>query len=689
MALHLDLRNDVFVTGWLSYLLAQTMQPTHQLLPLWDAILSEDEDPATLSPETTGKTELLIDILTAMLLLVKDTLRSIVDSHDRTAQGQGSFWIEGEQDRLLFDEDVPDLPADQAEEKTVAARRLLSAYPIDQVGIEEVLRIAWEVRQQRIMAILDGEDLQAIVLPEVQTSRPEVDGLASRLESLAMKAGSSVRDSINPLPKYTAAPLVDIDSVKNTLATSGERLKDYAYSLQESDTAARVSKVSSNLTAVALMRLNSLTSGARRHNGDGTWTIGAATKLWSGGGKTEEQAVNEAGLKSIDGPGPRPAESPPAQESVDLAEQSINDEPAALFRRDTNLPPSFITPRGSIIYPAGRYRPKASTTGQAKPSLQSRLAAVASSPAAQPAVAVSPERSSVRPLILSRSAKPASPLHVMSDVKSPAGLGRMSPSPSLQTLDVVENYVPRRVSVSRRSQRSSMGTVDRDEATGAVGGDSTSARLRKATRDSYTASADTRRYHLSDPGAMDEEKPTIDATVADTPSDVEKYQLHDGVNPPSEQGEPGTDSRRESVDGASTSGVTRSKVVRKGKFASKAAHIRLQSAGHIDVGEEQVKATGALDPADEQLPTRTSSLSQPAAPVAGAAETSPLKSLILPERPERSSSLQNRTSETVERLTVDVQGLQVVRGEDGDEPLSAKDGYGDLLESYAAALEIL
>lgn len=618
-----------------------------------------------------------------MLLLLKDSLRAISESHPGGKDRQG-FWIEGEDDRLLFDEDLPDVPADRTEEKTAAARKMLRTYPIEEVGTEEVLRVAWEVRQRRVMAILDGEDLDAIALPVPASSRHDPEGLAFRLESLAAKAGSSVRETINPLPRYTVAPLVDMDTVKNTLASSGERLKDYAQSLQASDAAAQVSKASSNFTAVALMRLDSLSAGAQREGGnDSGWSLGAAKRLWSQGGKIEEQSQKA----EVSADEAKVQDTAPASGPGDALETPMRDEPAALFRRDTNLPPSFITPRGSIIYPAGRYRPKASATGQAKPSLQSRLAAVAASPAAQPAVAVSPEQSTVRPLILSRSAKPASPLHptTASDAHAP-GLGRMSPSPSLQNLDVVENYVARKVSISRRSQRSSLGSVDRDET--ALGMDSTSDRLRKATRDSYPAAADARRYHLSDPGAKDEERPATPTKDADP----ERYQLRDGEPQESAQDqEHSPDSRRESVD-STAGGVTRSRVVRKGKFASKAAHFRLQSAGKIDLNPEMVRTTDLTDVAESSpLPARTSSLSQPTTPVNGAVSATTPKSLILPERPERTSSLQNPPNDAPKRPIVDVQLLAVVKDEEGDidEPLSAKDGYGDLLESYAAALESL
>lgn len=679
MTLRLDLEKETFVTEWAAYLFTRTISPINHLLPIWDAILSEDEDPATISRDSTGKTELLVDICTAMLLLVKDSLRAIMESHP-SGKGRQGFWIEGEDDRLLFDEDLPDVPADRTEEKTAAARDMLRAYPIEQVGTGEVLRVAWEVRQRRVMAILVGEDLADIVLPAPVSGRNDENGLASRLESLAAKAGSSVRETVHPLPRYTVPPIVDMDTVKTTLASSGERLRDYAHSLQASDAAAQMSKVSSNLTAVALMRLNSLSAGTKGEGGkDSGWSLGAAKRLWSPGGKTEEGSETVEDLTDgATGKGD-------ASTAMVSMETPINDEPAALFRRDTNLPPSFITPRGSIIYPAGRYRPKASAAGQAKPSLQSRLAAVAASPATQPAVAVSPERSTVRPLILSRSAKPASPLHPSSasDTQSSAPVGRISPSPSLQNLDIVENYVARKVSISRRSQRASSGSVDRDDS--AVGVDSTSDRLHRAMRDSYPAAADARRYHLSDPGAKDEEQPSTPPKDAD----LERYQLRDQDPQATPDQENSADSRRESVDSV-TGGVTRSRVVRKGKFASKAAHFRLQSAGKIELNDEKPRPVALAHAEDASpLPARTSSLSQPTIPVNGPRATTTPKSLILPERPERTSSLQNVPNEGPKRPSVDLQYLGVDKNEEEDEPLSAKDGYGDLLESYAAALESL
>ena len=679
MTLRVDLETETFVTKWATYLFTRTISPIDHLLPIWDAILSEDENPATISHNSTGKTELLVDICTAMLLLVKDLLRAIMESYSN-GKGRQGFWIEGEDDRLLFDEDLPDVPADRTEEKTAAARDMLLAYPIEQVGAGEVLRVAWEVRQRRVMAILDGEDLWDIILPVPVLGRNDEDGLASRLESLAAKAGSSVRETIHPLPLYTVPPLVNMDTVKTTLASSGERLKDYAHSLQASDAAAQMSKVSSNLTAVALMRLNSLSAGTKGEGEkDSGWSLGAAKRLWSPGVKTEEGS--EKAEESINGATGK-GDASTAGASM---ERPINDEPAALFRRDTNLPPSFITPRGSIIYPAGRYRPKATAAGQAKPSLQSRLAAVAAGPATQPAIAVSPERSTVRPLILSRSAKPASPLHPSSasDTHSAAPVGRTSPSPSLQNLDIVENYVARKVSISRRSQRSSLGSVDREES--AVGVDSTSDRLRRAMRDSYPAAADARRYHLSDPGAKDEEQLSPPSKGAD----AERYQLRDQDLQATPDQEHSPDSRRESVDSVA-GGMMRSRVVRKGKFASKAAHFRLQSAGKIELNDEKSRAV-ALPHAEDvsPLPARTSSLSQPTTPVIAPGGTTTPKSLILPERPERTSSLQNAPNEGSKRPSVDLQYLGLDKNEEEDEPLSAKDGYGDLLESYAAALESL
>ncbi|KAJ9097660.1 hypothetical protein QFC21_004697 [Naganishia friedmannii] len=704
VALHLDPAKDPFAHEWLSHMLVRTLHPLPQLLPLWDAIIAESDDLALGPGGSNSKMELLVDVCTAMLLLVKDSLRSINEAHpNKRKDGRHGFWQDGDDNRLLFDEDAPNLPADLHEENSILARKMLRAYPMEEVEVDEVLRVAGEIRQRRIMALLDGEDLDDIVLPTT-AEKADTDDFASKLESLAIKARSSVRETLSPLPRYaTAAPIVDIGGVRNSLAFGGERLKDYASTLQKSDAAAQVSKVSSNLTAAAMMKLTDLAaSGTNEEEGQSAWSIAAATKLWTRNTKTESDGAASPTREQIQvadsASSPGPATENASTTGNPAAESSIQDAPASLFRRDTNLPPSFITPRGSIIYPAGRYRPKATAVGQAKPSLQSRLAAVAATPANITATTVSPDRSAVRPLILSKSAKPASPLPgQLESAKTSAGTSSISPSPSLQSLNI-EHYVPRRVSVSRRSQRSCVGGVERDESAGSDSVQSTSARLRKATRDSYgTTASDTHpRYRLSDPGAADSMEPEQPGTTTLHQADGGRYQLRDEVAPPSDNDTSAPGSRHESVDDAAsgTGGVTRNKVVRKGKFVSKAAHFRLQSAGHIDLEAEGLQSTspvvaeGATSLMGDS-PVQSTSSVLAVTPIRESSLATPPKSLILPERPERSSSLMNSQQHVSARPTVDMRHLEVVQSAEEDEPLSAKDGYGDLLESYAAALESL
>ncbi|KAJ9123921.1 hypothetical protein QFC22_000712 [Naganishia vaughanmartiniae] len=701
IALHLDPAKDAFAHEWLKHMLVRTVNSLPQLFPLWDAVIAESDDLAMGPGGTSSKMELLIDVCTAMLLLVKDSLRTITETHpNKRKDVRHGFWQDGDDNRLLFDEDAPDLPADLNEEKSILAREMLRAYPMEAVEVDEVLRVAGEIRQRRIMALLDGEELDDIALP-ITAETPDTVDFASKLESLALKARSSVRETISPLPRYTtAAPIVDIGSVRNSLLSSGERLKDYASTLQKSDAAAQVSKVSSNLTAVALMKLNDLTaSGTNEEEGQSAWSLAAASKLWSRNSKAESDVaalLSREQAQVADAASPGLATENAAMPENPATESPMQDAPASLFRRDTNLPPSFITPRGSIIYPAGRYRPKAAAMGQAKPSLQSRLAAVASTPANIPATTLSPDRAAVRPLILSKSAKPASPLPGQLESAKTSTGSNISPSPSLQSLNI-DNYVPRRVSISRRSQRSSVGGAERDDSGGSDSVQSTSARLRKATRDSYgTTSSDIHhRYRLSDPGAGED-------TTPDTSSQVEagRYQLRDEVAPLSETDTSAPVSRRESVDdavmaAAGTGGVSRSKVVRKGKFVSKAAHFRLQSAGHIDLEAEGIKSDVSMAEAQINSSVDASPGRQPTSsvlavtPVRESSLTTPPKSLILPERPERSSSLLKSQQTVPKRPTVDMHHLEVVQDGEEDEPLSAKDGYGDLLESYAAALESL
>jgi hypothetical protein len=217
-------------------------------------------------------------------------------------------------------------------ESSIRGLELLRNYPIDSVGVDAVLRVAWEIRQQRLLATSEGEGPDDVVWPEPgEHAEDAADTAIARIESVATAATDLVR--------FKAVP--------------------YAASLQDSDAAAALAKAKTNLMA--------------------RW-MGAPT---------------------APPPPPPPGAAPSSDLSSRLAALTLpTDSPGAdLYRRDTSMPPSFISPRGSIVYPAGRYRRRAEPR-----SISGRLTALAGrvvgSPPSSPPAAT-------KPLLLSASARPA------------------------------------------------------------------------------------------------------------------------------------------------------------------------------------------------------------------------------------------------------------------------------------------
>jgi hypothetical protein len=262
---------------WLTLLLSADL-PYHALAPVWDLILSEPH----------SKLDLLLDVCTALLILAKPALLS--PTH--------GLWTD-------------------LAESSIRGLELLRNYPIDSVGVDAVLRVAWEIRQQRLLATSEGEGPDDVVWPERgEHAEDAADTAIARIESVA-----------------TAA----------------------------------LAKAKTNLMA-----------------------------RWMGAPSAPPPPRPPAGA-----PDGAPSATPPSDLSSRLAALTLpTDSPGAdLYRRDTSMPPSFISPRGSIVYPAGRYRRRAEPR-----SISGRLTALAGrvvgSPPSSPPAAT-------KPLLLSASARPA------------------------------------------------------------------------------------------------------------------------------------------------------------------------------------------------------------------------------------------------------------------------------------------
>lgn len=643
---------------WIGALFAADLH-IDSVLSLWDFILSEPPATAQESP----RADVAIDIGTAMIVLIKGRLMGVPGAamSDRSQH----MWSAGAASDVFTG--APSFSQ---------ANATLNNYPMDRVGVHEVLRVAWEIRQRQALAALGGPSSEAI---------SEQTGISNILS----RATTTLRQRLPPAN-------IDYDQIRSSLNAN-------AASLQDSDAAAKVFKVSSNLTAAALARWNTTRQASGKTSGDwSSWTSSASKWLAPGASDNQENANDPASPPVEDKFTPLPVRtaspsqhsrrqsmaSDAASEAAEAADgvgamDDKNRSGANLYRRDTNLPPSFISPRGSIVYPAGKYRPRQQRQADGQSgggnSLQSRLSALAATAAADlppvPALpsSINPNRSpNVKPLILSGSARPASPhapSHFSADGKRDSGT--VSPPGSVKSLILDAGFGARRISIGRRHESPVAPNSKRASAdAGSRGGlkrnnvESTSARLRAATghvrraTDGGDSPVTPQRYNLTDPGAQRADG----QATADTPSrsespssqfteedGVRKYRLTDAPTPQQTHSEASDNLHRSDSGGSqhsvnSSLAMTRRAGVKKSKFAGRR---------NGSIGGESVKR-GSRQSVEMSLP-------------------SPL--------PEESAAEQQQARPAMTRTST---ATSAGGNDDDGESISAKDGYGDLLESYAS-----
>lgn len=604
---------------WLSTCFAGAF-PIIYLLPILDFILAES--PA--SPDINPKMETVVDVCTAMLILIRHEL---IEAPSVNEKSRNDMWGSQVAEEVVFD--MRDAYRPEHERKLMASRdtELIRQYPIEHVGVKEVLRVTWEIRQQRLLAEMEGLDFDDFdVTPDIQ-SEPD-DALADKLSALVAMAGHNMADRWAfkqvPVPTLPKAP-----NVRHSLHSGEKLFRQYAANVMDSDAAANLSRTSTNISAKAKARWSNPVPSVGQaafkdesmSNGGSIWGE-KASSLWGNVASAARQAAGTVSSTVTSAT----SDAPDKEDTLTALPPRLNTparafpdgEGAGLSRRDTNLPPShFISPRGSIVYPAGRYRPKASQNDH-KPSLQSRLAAAASEvPAAH--IPAEKERTGMRPLILSASARPsvsirpsspaqsqrtASINSAISDRGSPSGSG--SPGGLINTLDIAY-YIPRKISLRRPQTEGGVSVASIGAARNGLarrGNESSSARLRSVTTGvglgrpamgrttSRPSSGDfdesavisNQRYALADPGTS---RPQSPEEGSPGPTEALRYQLSDApVEAKAEVNESKEELSVTALDAAgSAAGITR-----RGKVSVRPVGLRLRTA---QSKEELKGATGS------------------------------------------------------------------------------------------------
>ena len=555
----------------------------------------------------------VVDMCTAMLILVRSDL---IDpsrwSSENDPTNRKDMWGKEVAEEIVFD--MRDAHRPEHERKLMSSREteLIRHYPIEQVGVDEVLRVTWEIRQQRILATMEGQNLDDIDLGPVDGQNMQENALAAQFSSIVTNASNSLVTRWN-LNQVQAPKLPKAENVRHSLNSGEQLFRQYASNVMDSDAAANMAKASTNLSAAAKARWSSPIPASTRaalreddttDSNHSAWT-GKASSLWGSMASVARQA--SVSVKTATGatlPGTPPQEDtltalPPR---ITTPTRSAANNGTNLHRRDTSLPPSFfISPRGSIVYPAGRYRPKVAQD-EVKPSLQDRLASAASN-VPPTRILAEGERTGIKPLMLSSSARPASPAARSASIKS-AVSGRESPSSfgspgsvAAHNLDI-EYYVPRKISLRRTSADhgvpvSSVGAARNGLSRRGV--EQSAARSRTATSNaiglgrpsrqdsveledsSVNTTKANQRYALADPGASRPQSPD-EAPVVAPVVEGRRYQLSDTPIEVENLGK--SDLNEAAVLGATTGeGVgTGAGITRKGKVSVRPSGLRLKTA---------------------------------------------------------------------------------------------------------------
>ncbi|CED83680.1 GTPase-activating protein [Phaffia rhodozyma] len=392
---------------WISTLLAQDV-PMESLLRIWDFVLSE---PSTTRTETP-KIDLLLDVCTAMLLLTRKPL--IQAGRRRSGQSVG-LWGDVDEQNGDFGEGF------------VEGMALLQRYPLSRIGLDKIIELAQESRQRRLLADLNGDGPDDETLGALgSTSLPSVSSFATRL----FRPSHQPSLSISSVPEE--GPMGDASDNGLDASTSSQSSR---YSLmlkkveafKESDTAAALSKRSSNLTAAALSKWEDYNKPQRlesvpedEHTTDrppppppkpsnrSSWTA----KLWGSSQPPSSPVSNNFSASS--------SQAPLSMDSVEKPPRTSNGSITPSSSYSSELSAHLVaTPTKVVLTP--------------NKSLQDRLAAKLSTPAI-----VTPERTPVsspsvshsaqKPLLLSSSARP--PVSSSPHGYSPVGMSRQSHSES-------------------------------------------------------------------------------------------------------------------------------------------------------------------------------------------------------------------------------------------------------------------
>ncbi|KDQ13122.1 hypothetical protein BOTBODRAFT_396011 [Botryobasidium botryosum FD-172 SS1] len=422
------------ISRWIACLLAQDL-PFSALLRVWDTIFAQN--PST--PSENSRLSFLLDICASMLI----RLRARLSLCGAPPSNRASLEREHPQDSEHGEQSDGTMG-----EAFVQGMTILQIYPIEVVGVSFVIEGAWQLMEKRKSA----DHAQAARLLQLDSLPNQPSRLASVGQNIRNHIWNGLTNNIDIDDTISLASTdedEDNDSDVQTdvttrpaPASAASKLRQYAEAIKASDTAAKVSKVSTNLTAVALQSWTKadVSPGTELHipaspprpsptrsgtlTAWGDWSARAG-KLW-GGIRSSEPPIRST--KSEGGSPMMINREPLRQFTLDNRSPRISPNPiherraGTMFNSPPPLPKHFAPPRDSIDFHGGRlnlegYGSEPTRPNMASPTgIQSALLSLSSTFSPLSSTHKSPpppiqKSTGPRPLLLGMSANKRPPLH--------------------------------------------------------------------------------------------------------------------------------------------------------------------------------------------------------------------------------------------------------------------------------------
>ncbi|PWN93312.1 RabGAP/TBC [Acaromyces ingoldii] len=341
MRIHsLDPRMPYYSFRWLACLISTELS-LPSVVRVWDAILSETNEPTGIPGSSTAKVEFLIDVCCALLIHVRGQILDAIE--------------EGEDD------------GDDQHDSFSRTMTVLQAYPDGDVG--PILELASLYRQRRMASPLTGdgpptEDDEEAILTMRQRAARAVRGWTATSTPSRPRWLSSPRQAPFESPSSSSA-------VSTPSRSPGAVLQRYADALQSSDAAASLSKASTNWTAKAMA------TWGERGNGERAGRDASPSPVNTDGSRTT------LSLQSLFSKARSPSTSSTSAQSQASNSPSQSVHPALRWSRDgmPDLPIPNVedSPVGSQEYGYGK-RPISTLLGRAAGGTATGTGAGSSSP---------------------------------------------------------------------------------------------------------------------------------------------------------------------------------------------------------------------------------------------------------------------------------------------------------------------